>query len=318
MTAPIELSAIVPAALAGTRFDQALARMFPDYSRSRLREWLDQGQILLDGAVVKARHRVIGGEQVCVSARPGPESEDVPEPIALDIVHQDEGVIVIDKPAGMVVHPGAGNPAGTLVNALLHHAPELAALPRAGLVHRLDKLTSGLIVAARTEPAYTRLVAAMQAREVVRQYRALVSGEMTGGGTVDAPIGRHPHRRTLMSVREEGGGRRAVTHYRLAERLPGFTLIDVRLQTGRTHQIRVHMAHIGYPLVGDPEYGGRLRLPPGADERLAATLRGFRRQALHATRLAFAHPLSGEAIECVSPLAPDIVTLLDALRGGPA
>jgi 23S rRNA pseudouridine1911/1915/1917 synthase len=310
----IQLHAVVPVALAGDRFDQALAKLFPNYSRARLRNWVEGGQVLLDGEVVKPRHRVLGGEQVDLRADIEQHGDDAPEAIPLDIAFEDDAVIVVNKPAGMVVHPGAGNREGTLVNALLHHAPELAALPRAGLVHRLDKLTSGLIVAARSDAAHQRLAAALQARHVSRHYQALVSGEMTGGGRVDAPIGRHPTRRTLMSVLPAGRGRDAVTHYRLAERLVDFTLLDVRLETGRTHQIRVHMAHVGHPLVGDPEYGGRLRLPRGADDDTTRVLRGFRRQALHACHLAFVHPITGEPVRVDSPLPEDMSALLQALR----
>ncbi len=313
MSELIEHQAVVPAELAGLRFDQALARMFPDYSRSRLREWIERGEARLEGAAARPRQRVLGGERVALRAEVAARTADAPEAIPLDIVHQDEAVIVIDKPAGLVVHPGAGNRDGTLVNALLALEPGLEALPRAGLVHRLDRLTSGLLLVARTLPAHTRLVADLQARAVTRQYRAVVCGRMTGGGTVDAPIGRHPVRRTQMAVREEGG-RPARTHYRVAERLADHTVVDVRLETGRTHQIRVHMAHIGHPLVGDPEYGGRLRLPRGAGEELRAVLTGFRRQALHASRLIFTHPVSGERLDLSSALPADMVRLVAALR----
>ncbi|MEO0422086.1 MAG: 23S rRNA pseudouridine(1911/1915/1917) synthase RluD [Pseudomonadota bacterium] len=316
MTGKISLQARVPESLAGKRFDQALALMFPDHSRSRLREWIDSGEARLEGAPAKPRQKVLGGEQVTLDAQAPVRADDLPQDIPLQVVFEDEAVLVIDKPAGLVVHPGAGNATHTLVNALLHHDPSLEVLPRAGLVHRLDKLTSGLLMVARTLEAHTALVAALEARDITRQYRAVAVGEMTGGGTVNAAIGRHPSRRTRMAVRpaDDSAARSAVTHYRVAERLVGFTVVDLRLETGRTHQIRVHMAHLGYPLVGDPEYGGRLRLPPGARPVAVEALRGFRRQALHAARLAFAHPMSGEPLALESPLPEDMVGLLEALR----
>jgi 23S rRNA pseudouridine1911/1915/1917 synthase len=234
-----------------------------------------------------------------------------PEALPLAIVYEDAAILVVNKPAGLVVHPGAGNRAGTLQNALLHHAPELVQLPRAGLVHRLDKQTSGLLVVARTLEAHTRLVAALQAREFAREYAAVVSGVMTGGGTVDAPLGRHATDRLRMSVRE--GGREAVTHYRVLKRFRAHTHISVQLETGRTHQIRVHMAHIRYPLVGDPVYGRRVALPPAASPLLKQTLQDFHRQALHARRLGLKHPLSGESMHWEAPLPQDMQDLLAAL-----
>ncbi len=316
MTGKITLQARVPESLAGKRFDQALALMFPDHSRSRLREWIDRGEARLEGAPAKPRQKVLGGEQVTLEAQVPVRADDSPQDIPLQVVHEDAAVLVIDKPAGLVVHPGAGNASNTLVNALLHHDPALAVLPRAGLVHRLDKLTSGLLMVARTLEAHTAMVAALEAREITRQYRAVAVGEMTGGGTVDAPIGRHPTRRTRMAVRpiHDQAARPAVTHYRVAERLQGFTVVDLRLETGRTHQIRVHMAHLGYPLVGDPEYGGRLRLPPAARQETVEALRGFRRQALHAARLEFDHPASGDRLVLECPLPEDMTALLAALR----
>ncbi|MEM9383656.1 MAG: 23S rRNA pseudouridine(1911/1915/1917) synthase RluD [Pseudomonadota bacterium] len=316
MTAKISRQARVPESLAGKRFDQALALLFPDHSRSRLREWIDSGEARLEGVPAKPRQKVLGGEQVTLEARAPVRAQDLPQDIPLEVVFEDEAVLVIDKPAGLVVHPGAGNATHTLVNALLHRDPALEVLPRAGLVHRLDKLTSGLLMVARTLEAHTVLVAALEARDITRQYRAVALGEMTGGGTVDAAIGRHPARRTRMAVRppDDGAARPAVTHYRVAERLAGFTVVDLRLETGRTHQIRVHMAHLGYPLVGDPEYGGRLRLPPAARAATVDALRGFRRQALHAARLAFAHPTSGQPLSFESPVPADMSALLEALR----
>src|SRR5579859_2456261 len=250
----------VPAELAGQRFDQALARLFPEYSRSRLSQWIKDGRALLDRNPARPRDAVMDGQRVALTVVAEPLTTVAAEELPLDIVHEDAALIVVNKPAGLVVHPGAGNRAGTLQNALLHHAPELAEVPRAGLVHRIDKDTSGLLVVARTLEAHTRLVAALQAREFEREYLALVNGVMTGGGTVDAPVGRHATDRLRMSVREDG--RTAVTHYRVAQRYRAHTQVAVHLETGRTHQIRVHLAHIRYPIVGDPVYGRRLALPP--------------------------------------------------------
>lgn len=306
------LAAQVPDELAGLRFDRVLAELFPDYSRARLQLWMRDGRVSVDGRQPRPRDKARGGERVEVLARVEPDTAWRAEARALDIVYQDRDLLVINKPAGLVVHPAAGNRAGTLLNALLHHAPELALLPRAGIVHRLDKDTSGLLVVARTLEAHTRLVAALQARAVEREYEAIVCGVMTAGGRIEAPIGRHPTQRTRMAVREQG--RAAVSHYRVLERFRAHTRVQVRLESGRTHQIRVHMAHIHHPLVGDPTYGGRLRLPPGCSPGLAEALRGFRRQALHARRLALAHPASGEAMAWTAPLPPDMETLLATLR----
>lgn len=306
----------VPAALAGQRLDQALAALFPDYSRSRLAAWIKAGQVTVDGQRLKPRDKVMGGETVHVRAELEIETPDAPEEIPLAILYEDESVIVLDKPAGLVVHPGAGNRAGTLVNALLNHRPGLASLPRAGLVHRLDKDTGGVMVVAATLEAHTSLVRQLQERTVTREYEAVCVGVLTGGGRVDAPIGRHPVDRKRMAVRE--GGRPAVTHYRVIERFRGHTHVLCRLETGRTHQIRVHMAHIRHPLVGDPLYGGRLAIPAGAGEALAAALRGFRRQALHARRLAFVHPGTGETMAFESPLPADFAGLLAVLAGDAA
>lgn len=310
------LQSVIPGDCAGLRVDQALAQMFPDYSRSRLSGWLKQGRIEVAGRCPKPREIVAGGEAVTLELPPPEPSGVAAEPIALDIVYQDDSVLVINKPAGLVVHPGAGNPDGTLQNALLHHAPELDAVPRAGIVHRLDKETSGLMVVARTLAAHTRLVEAIQARAVKREYDAVAVGVMTGGGRVEAAIGRHSQDRVRMAVRE--GGRHAVTHYRVVRRFRGHTQVRVRLETGRTHQIRVHLAHIGYPLVGDPVYGRRLRVPKGASPELEEALRGFRRQALHARRLGLEHPASGEFMEWQAPLPADMQTLLDTLTADAA
>jgi 23S rRNA pseudouridine1911/1915/1917 synthase len=305
-------TALVPEHLGGMRLDQALAELFPDYSRSRLKDWILAGHIRVDGQPLRPRDRLVGGERIDLAVVIEPVTPPAPEAIALAIVHEDADLIVVDKPAGLVVHPGAGNPSHTLQNALLHHAPELAALPRAGIVHRLDKATSGLLVVARTMAAHTALVRALQAHAVERRYEAVVVGVLTAGGTVDAPIGRHPTQRTRMSVREDG--RPAVTHYRVQHRFRGHTHVRVQLETGRTHQIRVHMAHIGHALVGDPQYGGRLRLPAGAQPALADALRAFKRQALHAGGLAFAHPRTGAALQYAAPLPTDLRHLLALLE----
>lgn len=306
------LNATVPVEMAGRRFDQVLAELFPDYSRSRLTTWIKSGDARLDGAVVAPRQLVRGGEAIALQARTEREVGAEPEAIALDIRHEDADVLVVNKPAGLVVHPGAGNPAGTLQNALLHHDPKLAEVPRAGIVHRLDKDTSGLMVVARTMRAHTSLVEQLSAREVHRQYAAIVYGAMIAGGRVDAPIGRHPHDRLKQAVREDG--REAVTHYRVRERFRTMTLVECRLETGRTHQIRVHMAHVKHPLVGDPQYGGLLKLPKGATPELVEALRSFRRQALHAEKLEFAHPRSGKSIAVEAERPADMEGLLAALR----
>ena len=297
----------------GKRLDQALATLFPDFSRTRLQEWVREGRVSLDGAVVnKPRNRVAGGEMVALQALLDDRVACRPEAIPLDIVYQDEALILVNKPAGLVVHPAAGNPDGTLQNALLHHDPELVRLPRAGIVHRLDKDTTGLLVVARTPAAYKKLVALLQARSVNREYRAIVVGVLTAGGAVDAPIGRHPLHRTRMAVVKSG--RPSVTRFRVLERFRGHTLLQVNLETGRTHQIRVHMASIRHPLVGDPQYGGRPRLPAGAGIPLREGLRGFQRQALHACRLGLVHPVSGERMEWQADLPEDMASLLELLR----
>lgn len=313
MSERIERSATVPDDLRGERFDRVAAALFPEFSRTRLQSWIRAGQITVDGARCKPREALLGGEIIRVEATLERDDAQVePEAITLDIVHEDEDLLVINKPAGLVVHPGAGNRAGTLQNALLHHAPETERLPRAGLVHRLDKDTSGLLVVARTLQAHKALVDQLQARSMGREYLALVAGTMTAGGEVDAPIGRDHRERKRMAVREDG--KPAVTGYRVEERFPAHTLVRCLLQTGRTHQIRVHMAHIRHPLVGDPVYGGRPRLPKGADDALRAALSGFRRQALHAQRLALTHPRSGESETWAAPLPADMEALLAALR----
>ena len=300
-----------------------LAELLPDYSRSRLKEWIIEGRVSLDGAHPEPRTLVLEGQVIQVRSTglaggteavgadyPAPRAEVLP----LSVVFEDAEVLVIDKPAGLVVHPGAGNPSGTLENGLLAYAPTLSGLPRSGILHRLDKDTSGLLIVAKTLPAHTRLVRDLEARRITREYRALCVGPMTAGGTVDAPIARHRTQRTKMAVMDFGG-RQAVTHYRVLARFSHHTFVAVRLETGRTHQIRVHLAHVRHPIVGDPAYGGRLIVPAGASEALAGTLRGFRRQALHAHRLLFTHPSTGASLDLQAPLPEDFRSLLAVLGG---
>lgn len=306
----------IPPELAGLRLDQALAKMFPEYSRSRLTAWLKDGRIRVDGTSPKPRERIAGGEEVLLDATPEPAVTSAPEPMALDICYEDEDLLVINKPAGLVVHPGAGNISGTLLNGLLAHAAELENLPRAGIVHRIDKLTTGLLVVAKNLESHTALSRALADHEIRRRYVAVITGNLTGGGSIDAPIGRHPVDRTRMAVRE--GGRDAVTHYRIRERFAAHTAVDVELETGRTHQIRVHFAYRQHPLVGDPVYGGRLKLPKGASDEVIETLRGFKRQALHAALLEFEHPTTGEPVVVEAPIPDDLEQLMAALRTGEA
>ncbi|MBE2293889.1 MAG: 23S rRNA pseudouridine(1911/1915/1917) synthase RluD [Phycisphaerales bacterium] len=301
----------IPVACAGMRLDQALAELLPAYSRSRLQQWLKAGQLRVDGAVRRPRDPVVGGETVSGDLESEIETVALPQPIPLVVLYEDEALLVIDKPAGLVVHPAAGNRDGTLVNALLHRVPELAALPRAGLVHRLDKDTSGLLVVARSLQAHTSLVKQLQIRTIEREYLAVVNGLPIAGGTVDAPIGRHPVDRQRMAV--TAGGKPAVTHYRVRRRFRAHALLRVKLETGRTHQIRVHMAQLRFPLLGDPVYGGRPRLPLGASATCIAAIQNFHRQALHAERLALTHPVTGERLEWRAEIPSDLVELLTAL-----
>lgn len=302
----------LPPESAGQRLDQVLADLLRDFSRSRIQQWVKDGRVAVDGVPRRPRDKVLGGEWVEIQALFEEVVECRPQAIELKLVHQDASLLVIDKPAGLVVHPAAGNPDGTLQNALLHFDPELIHLPRAGIIHRLDKETSGLLVVARTPAAHKHLVDRLQAREIHREYRALVQGVMTAGGTVDEPVGRHPAQRIKMAV--VTNGKPAVTHYRVLERFRAHSYLMVKLETGRTHQIRVHMAHIRFPLLGDPLYGGRLRIPAGAPESLAETLRNFKRQALHAHRLGLIHPETGDWIEWESPPPKDMQQLLEELR----
>jgi 23S rRNA pseudouridine1911/1915/1917 synthase len=304
----------IPQSAAGRRLDQALAEMFPDYSRSRLTAWIRAGDVLLDGESAVPRQIVRGGEIVALNARRGQEVPMRPEEIEIDVRYEDADLLVINKPAGLVVHPGAGQPGGTLQNALLHYDAKLTEIPRAGIVHRLDKDTSGVMVVARSLRAHTALVAALQARDVHRQYEAVILGALIAGGSVDAPIGRHPRDRLKQAVVEEPVGKPALTHYRLRERYRAHTLVECRLETGRTHQIRVHMAHVKHPLIGDSTYGHGLKLPKGATTELVEALRGFRRQALHAEKLEFAHPVGGALVSVSVERPADLDGLVRALR----
>ncbi|MGJ7462743.1 23S rRNA pseudouridine(1911/1915/1917) synthase RluD [Halomonas sp. MA07-2] len=312
MPQTLEAQQRIPDAMAGLRLDQAAAELFADYSRERLKAWIKAGDLTLDGRPVRPREKVYGGEWLRLATEIEEDTRFAPEEIPLDVVFEDDEVLVIDKPAGLVVHPAAGNPDGTLLNALLHHSPRLAGVPRAGIVHRLDKDTTGLMVVAKTLAAQAALMAQMQARTVSREYDAVCVGVMTSGGKMDAPIGRHPKDRKRQAV--TASGKPAVTHYRVVERFRAHTHVRCRLETGRTHQIRVHLANLRYPLVGDATYGGRLKLPPGAADPLKEILREFPRQALHARKLAFVHPASGETATFRSPLPDDILMLLDYLR----
>lgn len=298
--------------LAGKRFDQALAEALPQFSRSRLSGWIKDGRATLNGATARPKDAVHAGDAVSVNAEPDIEVTDEPEAIALDILHEDRDVLVVNKPPGLVVHPGAGNARGTLVNALLHHDPKLRELPRAGIVHRLDKDTSGAMVVAKTLQAHTALVAQLSEREVNRRYLALVNGTLIAGGRIDAPIDRHPHDRIRMAVVD--GGREAVTHYRVLERFRAHTLLSCQLETGRTHQIRVHLNHIRHGIVGDPLYGPGLKLPKGAPPALIEMLRGFKRQALHAVELAFEHPRTGKPVAFTAVMPEDMEELIAFLR----
>jgi 23S rRNA pseudouridine1911/1915/1917 synthase len=304
----------IPDDCAGLRLDQALARMFPEYSRSRLKAWLLAGSITVDGVSPRPRDEVLGGETVALRVEPEAAVAAKPEPIALDVVFEDEALMVINKPVGLVVHPGAGNPGGTLMNGLLNHAADLEQLPRAGIVHRLDKDTSGLLLIGKTLQAHTALVRLLADREISRNYLAVCNGVLTGGGTIDEPIGRHPVDRKRMCVRPEG--KPAITRYTVKERFAAHTYISVVLETGRTHQIRVHFAHRRHALLGDQTYGGRLALPAGASESVVTMLRNFRRQALHATKLEFVHPISGEAMRLEAEPPDDFQSVLRTLREG--
>ena len=306
------LEARVPIQCHGMRLDQVAAELFPDYSRNRLATWIKEGRLMVDGRTVKPRDKATASAQVTLMVTHEPVIDWQPQRLPLDIIFEDEHILVVNKPAGVVVHPAAGHADSTLVNALLAHAPELDALPRGGIVHRLDKETSGIMFVARTSLAHKSLVAQLSERTVSRTYCAVCTGALTGGGKIDAPIDRHPTARTKMAVVADG--KPAVTHYRIAHRFKHYTQLQVNLETGRTHQIRVHMAHRKWPLIGDPVYGGRQRVPAGASDLLISTLRGFPRQALHAQALEFEHPVSGDWMEFETDLPDDLVNLLEVLE----
>ncbi|MDE1313550.1 23S rRNA pseudouridine(1911/1915/1917) synthase RluD [Vibrio aestuarianus] len=313
MAQQIELTNTVKDSQLGQRLDQAVAELFADFSRSRLKEWLLDGKVQVNGEVItKPRTKVMGGEIITVQAELEDEERWEAQDIPLDIVYEDDDIIVINKPRDFVVHPGAGTPDGTVLNALLFHYPAIAEVPRAGIVHRLDKDTTGLMVVAKTVPAQTHLVRALQKRNITREYEAIAIGTMTAGGMIDKPIGRHSTKRTLMAVSPLG--KPAVTYYRVAEHFREHTRIRLRLETGRTHQIRVHMSYLQHPLLGDTAYGGRARIPKGATEELAEMIRGFDRQALHAVMLRFNHPVTGEELEFHAPVPDDMVEMAEALR----
>lgn len=309
----IQLEASTEAAHFGLRLDQVLADLFPEYSRSKLKTWIQDGNVAVNGEVITVpRHKMQMDELVTVQAEMDVQVTSEAQDIALNIVYEDEHILVINKPADLVVHPGAGNPSGTVLNALLNHCPEIDKVPRAGIVHRLDKDTTGLMVVAKTIPAQTHLVDQLQRREMSREYEAIALGTMVAGGIVDAPIGRHATKRTHMAVREMG--KPAVTHFRVIEKFRAYTHLRLKLETGRTHQIRVHMAHIKHPLLGDQVYGGRPRLPKGASEEFIAALRGFQRQALHAAQLSLFHPETEEWMTWKAPLPQDMQDLLKAVK----
>lgn len=308
-----EIDLQIPEELAGQRLDSALARLMPEHSRTRIKAWIEAGQVKVGRLPCKPRDEVTPGSHVHVRMTVAePEGDALPEAIPLTVVHEDKDVLVVDKPVGLVVHPGAGNRSHTLQNALLGRDPALAGLPRAGIIHRLDKDTSGLLVVARTPEAHTSLTRQLMARTIAREYLAVCVGVMTSGGTVDEPIGRHRTDRLRMTVRQDG--RPAVTHYRVLERFRAHTYLNVKLETGRTHQIRLHLSHLHYPIAGDQVYGGRFAQPKGASQRLLETLRGFKRQALHAASLGLDHPRSGKRLSLQSAVPADFAELLAALR----
>lgn len=313
MAQKIELQNTVNESQLGLRLDQTIAELYPDYSRSRIKDWILHGMVSVNGEIVKKpRAKMMGGEALVVNAEIEDEERWVAQDIPLNIVYEDDDILVINKPRDLVVHPGAGTPDGTVLNALLHHCPALAEVPRAGIVHRLDKDTTGLMVVAKTIQSQTRLVRALQKRKITREYEAIAIGKMVGGGTVEKPIGRHSTKRTCMAVHELG--KPAITHYRVAEHFREHTRLVLRLETGRTHQIRVHMAFLSHPLVGDLQYGGRPRPPRNASAEVIQALRAFDRQALHARMLRLAHPMSGEIMEWRAPTPNDIVAMGDILR----
>ena len=301
----------VPYEMAGMRLDQVLAELFADYSRSKLQSWVKSGRVQVNGLTLKVKDKLDGGEIITLDAEAEVVIHAEPEKIPLDIVFEDDSLLIVFKPAGLVVHPAVGNWSGTLMNALLNHNANLETLPRAGIIHRLDKDTSGLLMIAKTLQAHNSLTQQLQERSITREYLAISRGRMTAGGTIDEPIGRHPQDRLRYVVRESG--KEAITHYRVVQRFTRHTLIRVKLETGRTHQIRVHLAHIRFPLLGDPMYGGRFQMPPNCSELLEKELRSFKRQALHAEKLGLLHPVTNEYMEWEQPMPDDMIRLLAAL-----
>lgn len=313
MSETIRLEKNAPLSSRGMRLDQVASDIFSDFSRSRLQSWIKKGKLLVDGNLLRPKDKLQGGELLTIIALLESEGEWQPEPIELDVIFEDEHIIVLNKPAGLVVHPAAGNYTGTLLNGLLHKIPDNEKIPRAGIVHRLDKDTSGVMVAAKNLEAHYSLVKQLQSRSVTREYHAIAQGVMTGGGTVNKPLGRHPKVRTKMAVVSHSG-KDAITHFRIIKKFEHHTFIKVKLETGRTHQIRVHMSHIGYPLIGDPVYGGRLKLPKGATLKLQKSLRDFNRQALHAAMLGLIHPVSNKYMEWCVSVPSDFSDLLNTLK----
>lgn len=313
MTSPLENDITVPSECYGQRVDVALAQLFPDYSRSQLTQWLKDGLITVNDQQLKPKEKLLGGEQVRMRVSFTAENARcLPENIPLEVVFEDDALLIINKPAGLVVHPGAGNSEHTLVNALLHHDESLSHLPRAGIIHRLDKETTGLLIIGKTITSYTSLVRQMQAREIQRHYITLVYGHVISGGTIDTCYGRHPRSRLKMAVCEYG--KQAITHYAVRTQYNGFTLLNVKLMTGRTHQIRVHMAHINHPVVGDPLYGGRGRMPGGLSDTTRQAINAFKRQALHAGFLSLTHPVTNDTLTCTAPLPDDFQSLITHLE----
>lgn len=312
MKKKIEFQLSVPESLRGERLDKALAILLPDYSRSLIKSWVDNNTVTVNGETLKPRAKLLGGEKIYINAEAEPQTFLSPEDIALNILFEDEHLMIINKPVGLVVHPGAGNPNKTLVNALLFYNPSLTDLPRAGLIHRLDKDTSGLLLIAKTQAAHTHLVQRLQQREINRHYVAIVQGNVISGGKIEAPIGRHPLHRLRMAVTP--GGKNAVTHYRVLRHFKSYTYLSLKLETGRTHQIRVHLAHHKFPIVGDPLYSGRKQIPKGSSEELIIVLDQFHRQALHAINLNFIHPITQQEIDISAELPQDFQNLLQALN----
>ena len=306
------LTIIIPERMTGDRLDVALSEMLPDYSRSKITAWIKSGDALINNKAFKPKDKVNGSQMVMLSLNKKQNNDWSAENIALNIVFEDEDIIIINKPFGLVTHPGVGNWNGTLANALLYYDPELSKLDRAGIVHRLDKNTSGLMVIARNEKSQKYLVEQLQSHSVVREYSAIVYGHMISGGSVNDPIGRDPKDRTKQAV--SSNGKDATTHYRVIERFKSHTHVKAILETGRTHQIRVHLSHIGYPLLGDPMYGGRVRFPKKASDILKESLLGFKRQALHSKKLTLNHPSTGELMSWKAPLPDDMLELLAILN----